>query len=306
MKYLVISIALLVLISSPLYAESTGENETVIINNKTLYEWRKKNGQDEKSKERKTLNDLKEDVKLLNLLNGLELSSEQMNFILVKAREAQFLRKNVNAQIKQNSQTLEKVLVTLKEDLAEGGNASSSQRKVSRAKHKVDELKDSLAQQINVMAQEVEGKLEGQQIYTLEHFIPCLIPPKEGNRAGQADSSKGFARQLERIKKIPSEHFTKAEEKIVARTLKYIRKHLPRGQVIDEDKERERIVNFFKEVRSLPETDFILQKEQLAEEFMSPYTWEKPTIDISVRIERFLLSSTIIPLLEEKLYADKT
>ena len=306
MRYLLMGIVLFFMLSSLLSAESQDKTEPVVITNETLKEWRK-NGEGESSsspparQELRELGNLEQEVRLLNLINGLELSPEQTQFILQKAQEAKALRKKCNAEIQRHSQALEEVLGDLKDDLVEGKNTSSSRPRVFRAKHKVDELKDELTEQINAIAKEVEGKLEGHQIYALERFVPCLIPPEEGNRIGQAEGAKGFAQQLQRIRNIPSSHFLRIQEKIVDKALERIKKHVRRGQIIDEDKERERIAAFFKEIRSLSEADFLLRKEEIAEEFMAPYVQNKLAVDISVRIERYLLSPAVISLLEAKM-----
>ena len=80
-----------------------------------------------------------------------------------------------------------------------------------------------------------------------------------------------------------------------------IRKSLPKGFIIEEEEEKERILSVLEEARNLSDIDFTLKKTELVQELKSKYSRPELPIDISVKIERLLLTSEIIPLLNEKL-----
>jgi len=52
-------------------------------------------------------------------------------------------------------------------------------------------------------AGEIEKNLARQQIYGLDKFVPCIIPPKGDSRIGQAVDVRGMAAKLARLRSVP-------------------------------------------------------------------------------------------------------
>ena len=153
------------------------------------------------------------------------------------------------------------------------------------------------------LALEVEKSLEGHQIYALEHYVPCVIPPKGEARIGQAKDTHAGQALLQRLRDIPDDQFEARKEKIAQRVLERVLARLPKSQVLalDQDEETEWILCFLEKVRGLDEMTFAVQQEALVEEVKSRYALPEVPIDVSLKIERHLLDPRIIPLLEEKL-----
>ncbi|HID64189.1 MAG TPA: hypothetical protein EYP49_15830 [Anaerolineae bacterium] len=257
-----------------------------------------------KAEELNKVANLRRDVQLLNLINGLDLSAEQMQFILDRAREAQAIREEITGQAEGNSAATSQVLSQLRETLMRGEVISSELRdeffSVDRDNHA---LKEKWEQEIARLALEVEGNLEDHQLYALEHYVPCVIPPKGEARIGQAEDTHAGQALLQRIRDIPDDQFEARKEKIVQKVLERVLAYLPKDQALalDQEEETEWLLCFLEKVRGLDEMTFAVEKEALIEEIKSRYALPEVPVDVSATIERHLLDPRIIPLLEEKL-----
>lgn len=247
---------------------------------------------------------LRRDVQLLNLINGLDLSAEQMQFILDRAREAEAVRAEIKSRAQGNAVATSQVLSELRETLMRGEVISSELRdeffSVERENHA---LKEEWEQEMTRLVLEVEGNLEGHQIYALEHYVPCVIPPEGETRIGQAEDTHAGQALLQRIRDIPADQFEARKQKIAQRVLERVLARLPKSQALalDQEEETEWILCFLEKVRGLEEMTFAAEKAELIEEVKSRYASPGVPVDVSVKIERHLLDPRIIPLLEEKL-----
>ena len=246
------------------------------------------------------------EIRLLNLINGLELDKEQMEFIIQKAEEAKQLRADFSEKVSNDNPEVAKTLQPLQElrdTLLKGDNISGNLKaQVHKANQQMKEIQLEYHDKISQLAFEIKEILQPHQLYALENYVPCLIPPKQG-AAGQANSSEAALKQLTRLREMPAPVFEERKDKIAQRIIEQIRRHLPRGYVIDEGAEKEWIISLLEEARSLSEADFAFKKTELVEKLKSRHALPKLPIDVSVKIERFLLNPEIIPLLNSKLAA---
>jgi hypothetical protein len=244
--------------------------------------------------------DLHREIQLLNLINGLELTSEQMRFILEKAEEAQKTRERLKAEA--DTAELEAVLAEIRDTLMEGQNVSNELRDsffAARGENK--QLIEAYNKERERLAGEIEELLEGHQLYALEHYVPCIIPPEGEPRIGQARGAKGVA-VLERLRDVPDDRFERHKDKVARRLLRELEKRFRRRILIfDRRRELHRILDLLEKARSLSNVDFELEKEELVEALLAPYEASRPPVDVTSVIGRHLLDPAIIPLLEEKL-----
>ena len=169
-----------------------------------------------------------------------------------------------------------------------------------RANVKTKKIIMSYQEKISQLALDIKTVLKPHQLYTLENYVACLIPPKQG-AAGQADNPEAGLKQLTALRVLPDPTFKKRKEEIAQRILEQMKEHLPKGYVIDVEEEKRWILSLLEVVRSLSDRDFALYKIQLARELRYRHALPKLPIDVSVKIERYLLNSAIIPLLSQKL-----
>ena len=71
---------------------------------------------------------LRRDIQLLNLINGLDLSAEKMQFILDRASEAKAIREEIRSRAQGNTAATSQVLSELRETLMRGEVISSELR----------------------------------------------------------------------------------------------------------------------------------------------------------------------------------
>jgi hypothetical protein len=247
---------------------------------------------------------LRREVQLLNLINGLELSTDQMRFLLEKAQEAQKIREEFKGKADGNVAETTEVLSELRTILMKGENIPDSLREQWHSAHSKNlGLREEYEAEMTRIAQEVQSMLEGHQIYALEHFVPCVIPPQGGARIGQAEDTTAGEEILARIRAIPAARFERNKEEIARRILERLKSHLPRGFVLPANEEDEiaRILSILEEARELSDVEFELQKTDLVQRVKSAYELPETPLDICLKIQRHLLDPRIIPLLEEKL-----
>jgi len=257
-----------------------------------------------KADELTDVGNLQREVQLLNLLNGLELSADQMRFLLEKAQEAEEVREEFKGKADGNVEETVAVLSELRATLMKGENISDSLRQRWYSIHgKNLGLREEYEGEMTRIAQEVQRILEGHQIYALEHFVPCVIPPQGGARIGQAEDTTAAEGILARIRAIPAARFERNKEEIAQRIMERLKSHLPRGfaLAIDEEAETARILAILEEAKGLSDVEFELQKTDLVQQVMSAYELPEAPVDTCLKIERHLLDPRVIPLLEEKL-----
>jgi len=245
---------------------------------------------------------LHREVLLLNLINGLELSADQMRFILEKAKEAEGIREEFKDKAEGNVDETVEVLSELRATLMRGEDVSPSLReRVHRVQGANRGLREEYEEEMTRLALEVKEVLGEHQLYALEHYAPCLIPPEGEARIGQAEGTARAEGALKRIREMPSPMFERRKEQIAQRAIELAKMHLPKGFIIDEEEEKDRLISIFEEARAMSDVEFELEKANLVQQMKSPYELPKLPLDVSVKIERFLLDPLIIPLLEEKL-----
>jgi hypothetical protein len=248
-----------------------------------------------------------EEIRLLNLINGLELSREQMEFIIQKAEEAEQLRAGLLEEMNNGNQKISQALQTLQElkDILLNGENIPDELKVQthRSSLLTKEMTLEYQSQVSQLAVEIKAILQPHQLCALENYVPCLIPPKPW-AYGQEDDSEAGARQLTRIREIPDPVFEENKDKIAQRIIEQMKLQLPRGYTLDEEAERRWLISLLEEARGLSDVDFAIEGTELAEKLKSRYAPARPAVDITVKIESFLLNPEIISLLESKLAAD--
>lgn len=266
------------------------------------------------------IRELRADINLLNLLNGIHLSTHQMQRVLAAARQAAALR-----DPRPSPERLEagrRLLAALKEalHLIEAGRPIPNELVVRVLNHGRafrarprgrDPRKDT-----NKLVRELEGLLSDAQKKVLIDYKPCLIPPKnlkDPVRVGQAHDSTAAIRVLKRVRRVPEPLWKRARRKIVDRIVRRSEKahgSFPkekRPEVLDE------VLKIAEEARALDDADFELRKEELAKrlEFLNlEESLEKELKEaigatdrgiLHQKIRSHLLHPRIAPLLEERM-----
>jgi hypothetical protein len=245
---------------------------------------------------------LRQEIMGLNLINGLDLSHDQMEIILQSAEESKRLREEFQKSILLLSDDMEAELEKIKSYLKKKQDIPpSTAQRFHRISNEIKRKKREKEEKIGRLAGIVKENLEQHQLYQLQEFIPCIIPPKGELRIGQAGDNKGLVKNLERIRDIPYRLYERRKTEIINRTLQGLKLHIPSGVEIKEEELEEHIHNVFQRARNINDTDFEIQKENLAEELVAPIKPSHPRNSLTRKIEAFLLCPEIIPILEERL-----
>lgn len=250
--------------------------------------------------------ELKREIQVLNLVNGLDLIQEQMEVILRSAKECLKLREQFKAILLSRSDEMGRMLKEIRGYLYEKKEIPPALiQNYRRLDGEIKRARLEMEEKIDGLAKKVEENLAFHQLYQLQKFIPCIIPPKGEERIGQAADYKGLAQNLERIREIPDYLYQRKKEEIFARALENMKFHKPPGAKIDEPEMKKQIQAVFDEVRILEDADFEIQKERLAEELASPLKPQIFSNDLSRKIAAFLFSPEIIPVLEKRVMMRK-
>lgn len=254
------------------------------------------------------LKNTKHQIHILNLLNGLELSQEQMRLILDAAYTAKDTHLKAEQKItyteKETASAYDKVLSVAKagslvipEDIASG---------VHRVNRGLDEAKKTAQEELTSLITKIKDNLEPHQVYTLQNYKPCIIPPVKEGRIGQADSSAGLSKMLERVRSLPANRYYVVREEIAQRQIDRAKAKVPAGFIVDEEKLKTQLLKAMDEVRTVSDVDFALKKEEIAQNIKNQLAPERPPMDIGIKIGRFLLSPEIIPILEQRLASSRS
>lgn len=251
--------------------------------------------------------ELRREIKLLNLVNGLDLTQEQMDMILRSAEESKNLRERFITMLLHQQEKMEESLKEVKSYLGESKEIPPD---VVQNYHRLDrEMKKArleMQERVRDLAKQIEEGLESHQLFQLQKFIPCIIPPKGEARIGQANNYKGQIRSLERIRRIPSRVYKTRKEEILNRTLEAMKIHVRLWVDIDEEEMRSYIQAVYEETRRLDDAEFEIKKQRLAEDLISRFKPDIPSHNLARKIEGFLLSPEIIPILEKRIDRDES
>ena len=245
---------------------------------------------------------LKREIRVLNLVNGLNLTPEQMDRILSLARRAEGcraeFRKTVGSFEEEEGRALEEIGSFLRLGLEIPQNTAQSFHGISNEARRAGLM---MREEMKNLTEQASRVLESHQIHQMELYVPCIIPPKGEARIGQAADFKGLSRSLERLRELPARVYSMRRRAIAQRTLDALKLRAAPGTNGDERELLGRIVSITDRARALDEAEFTIQKESLAEEMAGLLKQEIPAGQLDRKIEGFLLSPEMIRLLEERL-----
>ena len=244
---------------------------------------------------------LRKEIRLLNLINGLEPNQDQMEIILASARKSKRLREEFENTLILRKEEMEAALEEIRSCLNENRELPpSTVQNYHRLDRELREIRAQVEERIKSLAQNIEECLEPHQLHQLQEFVPCIIPPKGEKRIGQAGDNKGLTRSLERVRRIPESLYRTRKEEIVWRSLEGLKLHAPPFADIDEEEMERHVESIYDEARSLDGAEFEIQKERLAEKMISPFKPQIPAANLARKIWNFLLAPEVIPILEER------
>jgi len=263
---------------------------------------------------------LHQDISLINLLNGLHLTRDQMTQLLALALEAQKTREQVFRQYRANLLEAETAFTALRQEIQQGAPARGEvPAQAARINHRLKELREQQVPQVAQTMQSLEGRvkqvLTPEQVQVVQNFTPCLIPPadlRDPVRAGQAAPQEGLVKRLRQLRNLPEDKWQAYRDQIVERAVDKISQKVKPLTEAQRQEEKARLVALAERLRQMPEVDFEMAKDKLMEELAPKARIKERKAELEARaphlaqarvspLARYFLNHRIIPILEERL-----
>lgn len=241
------------------------------------------------------------DVRVLNLVNSLYLSDEQMKTLSGIIARADAEREAGKPQTDALLQGLIALATDVRAELAAGELSPGTLERVRTATAQATQEQRTRDARAAQYVGQVKQVLNENQITLVSEFIPCLIPVRNltnPERIGQAQNTEGAERMLSAARTLPEERveamLPNAEERLRALLL---RKHLPTAEVEAKLAELPHVIA---EARAMSDTEFELKKSELIARVAPPEPAAVAGVALDRRIAQYLLCPNLLPILEQR------
>jgi hypothetical protein len=220
---------------------------------------------------------LRRQISLLNLVNGLDLTPGQVQGLVMILEQVRRIKDEAHrdfmATQRQRSATLNRLRNHL---VAHPGDIPRRLRRQVHHMNRIDHrIKDFYQERLRRLEIKVRKTLKPHQLYLVGLFRACLIPPKDIRgpaRIGANDSVVPVPKGLfKRIRAMPQWQFDRAVRFIAQR----IKDRLERRKGVLPKKmqagETDRLVRVLGRVRGLSQAEYEINKAKLAEQLFKPY-----------------------------------
>lgn len=254
--------------------------------------------------ESQTVSSLRRDIILLNLINSLHLSEEQISEFLLLLRKVEEVREESQDRLNRELRELEEDLIELRTALVRGRGAYRGRKsRIARRYENMWGIKRRDNQKLGELTEEALGLLREGQLEMVGNFSACCLIPARDLRfpARIGEIRKDISRAtkfLDRIRALPQHRLAEEREKIVEALVGIM---AGRRQLSPEEREmkEEMAAQHIKEVRNLSDADFQLRKGELSERIAGrqEVTGKEKERIRRWRVRHFLLDERLIPLL---------
>mgnify|MGYP006276640707 CR=1 FL=1 len=212
------------------------------------------------------MGEIQRDIKSINLINGLNLTIEQMVALKELTRETAHLEESTE----RDAERVEDRTLALMREFYESleRNEIPSERmkaRVHRSEHPFKELRASFVEAMVEKVEQVKSVLNRGQLEMVKEYRPCIVPTQDlidPSRIGSAASEK-LKQRFDAIRSLSEDEFRRSRAGMIDRYLRRIRLRFP-GKV-DEEEEAHYYGDFLEKVRKMDEVDWELQGEEMIE-----------------------------------------
>lgn len=255
--------------------------------------------------------DLGREISLINLINGLYLSPEQISQMLKILRKVEGIRGKYQSKAVSQAHQMEEILNEFREIL--GRNEEIDQgliQKFLQAKKREEGLKEEYHSGLMPYQDQMQEVLNENQLVLIEEFKPCIVPPQDTRnpvRVGQATGDTRMGEKLlMRIRQMDENVYRRRKTLLIDRHIERVERRVGIFSEEERAEEARRVGDILKRARGLSDLDFEAQKGDLARELIEPYEKalqsrhrrRKGDLD---KLGRFLLDPKLIPILEKRL-----
>jgi hypothetical protein len=250
--------------------------------------------------DRPALDSLRQDIALINLLVGLELTPSQADSLAALDCDAAVARDRFDREVAALGAEAAAALAELRANRLSGQEVPDWLGvRVHSLEQQVELAAQSRDRDLAAIGTQVAGLLSDHQRTALSAYRPCLVPPKGQSSIGQAGSHGPVVAMFERVRGMTAAEYAAERSAIVVRSLDKERRHLPAPASLDAAVESTRLGALLDRVRSLSGTDYQLRCDALATEFTSTLDHALPQPTLAGQIERWLLDPRVPGLLTE-------
>jgi hypothetical protein len=232
---------------------------------------------DQSRPEYRRMANLRRQISLLNLVNGLDLTPTQVQRLVGLLDQVQRIKHEAHqdfmATQAQRAATLWKLRNYL---IAHPGDIPKNLRREVGYMTRIDHrIQDFYQERLRGLELKVKSVLQPHQLYLVGLFRACLIPPKDIRgpaRIGANDSVVPIPKGLfKRVRTMPEWRFQQAVRLIAGRIKDRLERHKGVLPAKMQAGEKNRLVRVLTRVRRLPQAEFEINKAKLAEELYRPY-----------------------------------
>lgn len=240
------------------------------------------------------------EVRVLNLVNQMNLTAQELDLILPLARKDVAERAELERRRDEAEPALMEAAKALREELRDGFHTTpQSEDAWNRVHGRLLDAFLDYKQNRDRRITEVQQILTPNQVALVAHFTPCVVPIadiKDPARVGQASASSVIERALDRARQMPDEFFEGSRERLRERLAEKLRLHYSYDEIPAKVKEFETAVL---EVRGMSEVEFQAKKVEIAER-LAPLDAVAAGPELRMRIGEFFLSPEASGVLEQK------
>ncbi|MBI2838825.1 MAG: hypothetical protein HYX75_10945 [Acidobacteria bacterium] len=240
------------------------------------------------------------EIRVLNIVNQLHLTDDQLDRILPLSREDVAEREQLIRKRDEAEPALMAAAIRLRQELASGFNSTPGSEDAWQRVH--GPLLDAFLDYREMRHQRIEQVMEvltPNQTALISQYQPCVVPIKDYKdpaRIGQAASSSIIEKHLGRVREMPESQFDYLQDRIRERVAEKLRLHYRAEEIPAKVEE---FVRAARDVREMSELEFEAKKSGIAERLAPPEPFATGQA-LEARVGEFLLSPEALSILEHR------
>lgn len=275
-------------------------------------------------------------ISVLNLLNGLNLSEQQMQKLLELNYDIKkFLEKfkndpdivSLKARYKKDLKELYEYLLNHPEQEDKRLQDKAVACNAKMKEYFKNEYQNEMEKFYNNILKKANKTLTPEQIEVVNSFKPCIVPPKDFRdpvRAGQALSDSRIKKMLENVRKIEDPRRLETVcERIANKIINITHERFYKMSADEKTNKRNEIIQTLKQANALSDTDYELKEDEIIQRLTPDtaklYKMRKKAqkdilerdpksldVDLTSPVRKFLLDPpVVIPILEKRLTIER-
>jgi hypothetical protein len=254
-------------------------------------------------KELMEVHNVRRDIEILNLLNVLYLSREQIDDLLSIHDRRETVIETLTYRLAQDAPAAGRTFSALRHTLLAGRDPE--ERLVGEIHHTEQGLMKAVseaAKEYKYLAEEAESVLNESQKVVVTYYVSCISPPKsEINpvRIGES-GNEGPRSHMEKLRSLTGEQYQALKPMVIEKLHGHMENIARTHPQVSLEGAREKIAGYLDRVRAMPEVEFKLNPVNPIKEILGPSPFETgQTGEIRPKVMQFLLNSRTAALLRQ-------